>query len=88
MWCIVALLLSELLRGSPFEDFTPGCPRLGARDSCESTTWLVVCSDPPPPPQKRVSSGGGGGGGSQGVRTKNSSGDGFIGQNNDYRTTG
>ena len=28
-----------------FEDFTPGCPRLGARDSCESTPWLVMCSD-------------------------------------------
>ena len=45
MWCIVALLLSGLLRGSLFEDFTPGCPHLGARDSCESTPWLVVCSD-------------------------------------------
>ena len=45
MCCVVALLLSGLLRGSPFEDFTPGCPRLGARDSCESTPWLVVCSD-------------------------------------------
>ena len=39
-WCLLglfwgecgALLLfaSRLLRGSPFEDFTPGCPRLGA----------------------------------------------------------
>ena len=27
MCCVVALLLSGLLRGSPFEDFTPGCPR-------------------------------------------------------------
>ena len=45
MWRIVALLLSGLLRVSPFEDVTLGCPRLGARDSCESTPWLVVCSD-------------------------------------------
>ena len=42
--CDVLLLFCFLLRGSPFEDFTLGCPRLGARDSCESTPWLVVCS--------------------------------------------
>ena len=42
MWCIVALLLSGLLRGSRFEDFTPGCPRLGARDPS-------VCHPQPPP---------------------------------------
>ena len=35
---------------------------------------------PPPPPKKWVSSGGGLGG----VRTKNSLGDAFIGQNNDF----
>ena len=45
MCCVVALWLFGLLRGSPFKDFTPGCPRLGARDLCESTPWLVVCSD-------------------------------------------
>ena len=43
--CVVALVHSGLLRGSSFEDFTPGCPILGARDSWESTPWLVVCSD-------------------------------------------
>ena len=61
-------LVSGLLRGSPFEDFTLGCPRLGARDSCESTPWLVVCSDHQwfgrcgPRPPKLVPWGRGGGG--------------------------
>ena len=44
--CDVLLLLCILgyLGGSLIEDFTPGCPHLGARDLCESTPCLVVCS--------------------------------------------
>ena len=33
------------VRGHLVEGGGRCCPRLGARDSCESTPWLVVCSD-------------------------------------------
>ena len=35
--CVVVLVCSGLLRGSPVEDVTQGCLGLGARNPCEST---------------------------------------------------